>query len=295
MPELPEVEVLVHHLAPLLRGRRVDAVEVLRAKVIGRDTPAGLRERLVGARCVGLRRRGKYLVFEFAGKGRANRFQALGHLGMTGRMYLQPATAARPRHAAVVLRLGRHDFVYEDPRYFGRFGVDLRPLDRLGPEPLESGFAAGYALAQLQRSRQPIKVRLLDQGFVAGVGNIYASEILFRAAIDPRRRSDSLREDEVRRVVRYTREVLRTAIRCGSTVPLDWTGRAGRDRLFYYGRAEAAPDYYTERLQVYDRADQPCHRCDTPIRRIEQAGRSTYFCPQCQPRTASRRPATNPA
>lgn len=285
MPELPEVEVLVRHLAPLLRGRRVEGVEVHRAKVIGNVTPAALRDRLVGARCTGLRRRGKYLVFEFAGRDSGESFQVLGHLGMTGRMYLQPATSARPRHAAVVLNLGRHAFVYEDPRYFGRFGLDLSALDRLGPEPFDRGFNLAYAHAQLRRSRQPIKVRLLDQAFVAGVGNIYASEVLFRAGIDPRRRSSTLTAEEVRRVIRYTREILRTAIRCGSTVPLDWTGRAGRDRLFYYGLAEEAPDYYAERLRVYDRAGQPCHCCGGLIRRLEQAGRSTYFCATCQPRS----------
>lgn len=280
MPELPEVEVLVRHLAPLLRGRRVAATEVRRPKVIAPGTCQDFVDRLTGARCLGLQRRGKYLVFEWARP--SGRFRLLGHLGMTGRMYLQSHAAPLPKHVAVTLRLDRQTFVYEDPRYFGRLTFDLSPLGRLGPEPLEPGFSTASLRNALRRSRQAIKVKLLDQALVAGVGNIYASEALFRARLSPRRLAGRLEPDELSRLRNAIRTVLREAIRWGSTVPLEWSGSNPKDKLFYYGRAADAPDYYAERLRVYDRAEQPCLRCRTPIRRIVQAARSTYFCPLCQ-------------
>jgi formamidopyrimidine-DNA glycosylase len=135
---------------------------------------------------------------------------------------------------------------------------------------------------ELKRSRQSIKVKLLDQTLVAGVGNIYASEALFLARISPRLRARKLTRVQVARLVNAIRKVLAEAIRFGSTIQLNHGGADARDGLFYFGRAEGTPDYYEERLRVYDRAGQPCRRCRTPIRRIVQAARSTFFCPQCQ-------------
>jgi formamidopyrimidine-DNA glycosylase len=282
MPELPEVEVLVRHLAPLLRGRTIVDVCVRREKSVRPSTVEGFSERLPGARCLGLHRRAKYLIFELQAPGRHRRFQLLGHLGMTGRMYLQGHDDPLPKHTAVALRLDRRTFVFEDTRYFGRLSLDLQPLDALGPEPLEPAFAAASFAQALGRSRQAIKVRLLDQSLVVGLGNIYASEALFRAGISPRHAANRLGLAEVRRLRAAIRRVLAEAIAWGSTVPLNRSGQNQRDRLFYYGRVPGTPDGYTERLRVYDRAGLPCVRCRAPIRRIVQAGRSTYFCPQCQ-------------
>jgi formamidopyrimidine-DNA glycosylase len=281
MPELPEVEVLARHLAPLVCGRTIRAVDVRRAKVVEPSTPRALSRRLVGATFAGLERRGKYLLFRLRPR-RGEPFAVLGHLGMTGRMFLQPARAPLPKHAAVVLDLGRLRFVYEDPRYFGRFTLDLTALDALGPEPLGEEFTVERFAAALARSAQAIKIKLLDQSLVAGVGNIYASEALFRAGLSPRRAACRLRRDEVGLLHAAIRAVLAEAIACGSTIPLDFAGGRTGDRLFYFGRAADASDYHTERLLVYDRAGRPCSDCATPIRRIVQAARSTYFCPRCQ-------------
>jgi formamidopyrimidine-DNA glycosylase len=281
VPELPEVEILVRHLAPLLRGRMVRAVEVNRPKVLRPTRPRHLVEKLVGARFTDLRRRGKYILFDLKQKG-AGRFTCLGHLGMTGRMFLQPHGALRPKHAALVLDLGRLCFVYEDTRYFGRFTLDTSVVDTLGPEPLLPDFDVDGFLLALKRSVQPIKVKLLDQCLVAGIGNIYASETLFRARISPRRAARSLTRVEIRRLHVQIRIVLQQAIDCGSTIPLDFAGEATKDRLFYFGRAAHAPDYYAESLMVYDRAGRPCPKCKAPIKRIVQAARSTYYCPCCQ-------------
>ena len=281
MPELPEVEVLARHLRPLLAGQRIRRVDVCRAKVVRPQCGAAFAAVLRGARFERVARRGKYLVFSLRGRSGA-RLRLLGHIGMTGRMHLQAATEPLPRHAAVVLRLDHGRFVYEDTRYFGRLTLDGAALARLGPEPLGPGFTARYFEQALRRSGQAIKPRLLDQALVAGVGNIYASEALCRARISPRRRARQLTAAECGRLRRAVRAVLWEAIAFGSTVPLRFSSRGVADGLFYYGRAAGTPDSYTERLRVYARAGQPCGRCGTRIRRLVQAARSTYYCPQCQ-------------
>ena len=282
MPELPEVEVLVRHLRPVLRGKIVRQVHVLRAKVIFPDLSWPFKKRLTGARFASVTRRGKYLLFEFHSAARNERFTLLGHLGMTGRMFLAGSKDPLPRHAAVILELDREKFVYEDIRYFGRLTLDLSALQKLGPEPLDGDFTARDFASELKRSRQPIKVKLLDQSLVAGVGNIYASEALFRAGISPRLAANRLTPRQVKRLHANIRNVLKEAIQCGSTIPLNFSGAEKSDGLFYFGRADGAADGYSERLHVYDRAGQPCPNCGAAIRRIVQASRSTYYCPHCQ-------------
>jgi len=281
MPELPEVEVLVRHLRPLLRGKTIRAVQVRRAKVVSPNSPRDLTRMLTGAKFKSVRRRGKYLLFGLRSRPLRMEFILLGHLGMTGRMYLARKGGPLPKHAAVVLSLGRGDFIYEDTRYFGRLTLDLSAVEKLGPEPLTGAFQAAAFARQLKKSRQPIKVKLLDQSLVAGVGNIYASEALFRAGISPRRPANRLTLREAEKLRAGIRLVLAEAIRCGSTIPLNFApGKT--DGLFYFGRAAGGLDYYQERLLVYDRAGQPCARCGSVIRRLVQASRSTFFCPRCQ-------------
>lgn len=283
MPELPEVEVLARHLRPLLSGKRIRAVSVRRARVLKPTSPAQLERALREASFVGLTRRGKYLVFELKRPGSQRPLTVIGHLGMTGKMYLIPRDAPLPKHAAVVMDLDRKLFVYEDTRYFGRLTLDTSSISQLGPEPLGKDFTTGAFATALSRFRQAIKVKLLDQSLVAGVGNIYASEALFLARIAPQRAANRLTQSQIQRLHKAIRQVLTEAIRSGSTIPLNHTGKKG-DGLFYFGRADNAPDYYEERLRVYDRKGQPCSRCGTAIRRVVQAARSTFFCPQCQTR-----------
>jgi formamidopyrimidine-DNA glycosylase len=287
VPELPEVEVLVRHLRPLLQNRTVRRVNVRRAKVLAPTPVRQFCTSLRGARFTGLRRRGKYVIFTLRNSRFRVPFMMIGHLGMTGRMYLVPKHAALPKHAVVALNLGQRIFVFEDTRYFGRLTLDNSPLNRLGPEPLEPAFTAEDFARKLQRSGQPIKVKLLDQSLIAGVGNIYASEALFRAGISPFLMARRLKKIEVERLWSAIREALAEAIKCGSTVPLDYSGVGKRDGLFYFGRASGTPDYYEERLRVYDRAGLPCYRCGTGIKRSVQAARSTYYCPNCQRRRKS--------
>jgi formamidopyrimidine-DNA glycosylase len=237
---------------------------------------------LQGARFIGLSRRGKYLLFEIQPRGQRESQILVGHLGMTGRMYLTAANAAPPKHAAVVLDLGPKQFIFEDTRYFGRLTLDPSAMEHLGPEPLGPDFTVAQFAADLARSSRPIKVMLLDQGLVAGVGNIYASEALFRAGISPKTPARRLGPDKVKRLWTAIRDTLNDAIRFGGTVSLDYAGTAQGERLFYYGQAPDAGTRLEERLQVYDRRGKPCLRCHTAIRRVVQAARSTFFCPACQ-------------
>lgn len=280
MPELPEVEIQARYLQERLPGRQVRSVQVGRGRIIRPHTPADLEAALAGRRFQRISRRAKHLLFELEARPGQDPLPAVGHLGMTGRMYLQEPDAPLPRHAAVVLELDRGRFVFEDPRGFGRFHLDPGVLEGLGPEPLSGDFTGESLARALAGSRQPIKVRLLDQAVVAGVGNIYASEALFRAGLSPRRAAGRLSRAQATRLQAALREVLAEAIEAGSTLPLDFAG--GTDGLFYYGTSPDAPDTYEERLQVYGRRGQPCLRCGTPIRQAVQAGRSTFWCPRCQ-------------
>jgi len=282
MPELPEVEVLVRHLGPLIQDRTIRGVQVRRAKILAPTSPAELKRVLLGAKFTGLTRRGKYLLFELRLRGRRAAIYLAGHLGMTGRIYLARRGMALPKHAAVVLELGRENLIFEDTRYFGRLTLDTSRLEKLGPEPLGHEFTLGHLNEALARSSQAIKVKLLDQTLLAGVGNIYASEALFRARIPPRTMARQLTVRQVQRLFRAIRAALAEAIRFGSTVPLNHSMDHGGDGLFYFGRAAGAPDYYEERLRVYGRAGRPCRRCGSAIKRMVQAARSTFYCPRCQ-------------
>jgi formamidopyrimidine-DNA glycosylase len=282
MPELPEVEVLVRNLGPLLRNKTIRGVRVRRPSVLAPTSIGRLARALINGRFLGVSRRGKYLLFMLHSTAQPQPLLVVGHLGMTGRMYLQPAGTPPPKHAAVVLNLGRNDFIFEDTRYFGRFTLNADAIAKLGPEPLGEEFTVQYFAEALKHSSQPVKVKLLDQSLVAGIGNIYAGEALFRARISPRLPALRLSENQVARLRRAIREVLAEAIAWGSTVRLDFRGTSRRNRLFYYGSKAGDSEFRTERLQVYDRAGKPCPRCGTAIKRLIQAGRSTYFCPACQ-------------
>jgi len=281
MPELPEVEILARQLQLLLRGKTIRHVNVRRPKILKPTSLRTFQTILVGAKFTRLSRRGKYLLFELYSKTSGKPVMLLGHLGMTGRMFLTQKNEPLPKHAAVILDLGRQNFIYEDTRYFGRMTLDLSALSKLGPEPLSDNFQAAAFARALKHSRQAIKIKLLDQSLVAGVGNIYASEALFRARISPKRAANRLTFLQVKKLRQAIREVLADAIDGGSTVPLNFTSDKS-DGLFYFGRAPGTPDFYEERLRVYDRAGKPCNRCGMPVKRIIQAARSTFYCPHCQ-------------
>ncbi len=281
MPELPEVEVLARHLRPVLLGKTIRRVTVNRAKVLKPTSERELKHVLTGAKFKSLSRRGKYLLFGLHSPALRKDVTLLGHLGMEGRMFVAKQNEPLPKHTPVMFELNRGNFVFEDTRYFGRMTFDLSSVEKLGPEPWDEKFTSEVFLRELKRSRQAIKVKLLDQTLVAGVGNIYASEALFRAKISPKRKADKLTLAQVKELHRTIREVLSEAIAGGSTVQLNF-GAGKSDGLFYFGQAPGSENYYEERLYVYDRAGKPCVTCGFPIKRIVQAARSTFFCACCQ-------------
>jgi formamidopyrimidine-DNA glycosylase len=270
MPELPEVETIVRDLARLLPGRSIVDVEVRRPDLLDGVAADEFANGLRGREIRGVTRRAKNILIDVGD------VLLVVNLGMTGRLMVVDAAAPEPTHLGIVFRLDSGDrLFYQDVRRFGRL-QRLSPAAwqareaAFGPEPLDDGFTPGSLLANVHRSRSPIKPWTMDQRNVVGVGNIYASEALFRAGIDPRRPACSLSEDEALRLHQAIRGVLTEAIEFRGTTLLD------------YRDASGAEGGFSARLRVYDRAGQPCRGCGTPVERIVQAGRSTFYCPSCQ-------------
>ena len=270
MPELPEVETTRRGIRPALAGRFVTGM-VLRERRLRWPIPRGLPARLAGQRIRDVRRRAKYLLIEL------ERGTLIAHLGMSGSLRILPADTPplAHDHYDLVLDSGRC-LRFNDPR---RFGCLLwvtgdperhRLLATLGPEPLGRGFDATYLAARARGRRVAVKQFLMDQRVVVGVGNIYASESLHRAGVDPRRAAGRVSRAKLERVVASVREVLRGAIQRGGTTLRD------------YVNADGVPGHFSVDLLVYERAGQPCRRCGSVIRQVVQGQRSTYFCPACQ-------------
>jgi formamidopyrimidine-DNA glycosylase len=270
MPELPEVETVVRTLRPRLVGRVFGDVRHVRADIID---PAGtdLADLIEGRRVESIDRRGKRIIVEL---DNGNRFYV--HLGMTGQLTVEPAAGELKPHTHFVVELAESELQlrFRDPRRFGGIwwlGANGLGDERVGPEPLE--VRAAELLQRLAKTRRAIKSALLDQRLVAGLGNIYVDESLFRARIHPCTRADRLKLPQVQALTRSIKLVLRHAIRHrGSTL---------RD----YRDAEGACGGFQLRHQVYDRAGLPCTACGKPIQRIVLGGRSTHFCKKCQKRS----------
>ena len=257
MPELPEVERAARLLRDALVGRRIDRVRLLHPSLV-RRVPKRVVSALAGAEVVGVDRRGKHQLVRL-GDGRVVHV----HFRMSGDWIVDRAGAPLPRFARASIALDDGSrVVLDDPRALSTVDVHPAgaPLDLgLGPEPHDESLTATSLGEALLRRRAPIKPALLDQRVIAGIGNIYAAESLWRARIGPRRPANSLTPRERASLIRAMRAVIDQA-----------TGARYRD----------AAD---GRFDVYDREGEPCRRCRTPIARIVQAGRSTYFCPRCQP------------
>lgn len=278
MPELPEVEVLRRHLAPRLSERRVQGVHVHCPRVVRPGTPEGLIDLMRGAVCAGIRRRGKHLLFDWRCLDGVLR-TTVGHLGMTGRFVIEPVDAPLRRHVTVELDLGDERCCLVDPRRFGRFALETESTEeRLGPEPLEDGFTVDALKEGLAGSRQVVKVRLMDQSVVAGLGNIYVNEALHLAGVHPDRASAGLNRRELERLHAAIRTVLEEAVRRGAAAELDFA--EGADGLFYFGSRSGGG--MGETWRVYDRAGAECGRCGGRIRVMRRAGRSTFACGECQ-------------
>ena len=275
MPELPEVETYIRELAPVLSGRTVTGARVNWPRTIAAPAPEDFADAIVGRCFVTFGRRGKYMLL-----GLDNGDTLIIHLRMTGKMLIQPAGTAVDKHTHVVLDLDNGQMIhYQDTRKFGRIWLvpDAEPvLYKLGPEPLSDGFTPGRLADGMRGRTAAAKALLLDQSIVAGVGNIYADEALFLAAIHPEQAGGSLRFEEIQRLQESIRTVLEKGIAArGSSL--------GGSNLQNYIRPGGEPGGFQEQHHVFRRTGQPCPTCGTPIARIVVAQRSTHFCPTCQP------------
>jgi len=285
MPELPEVEIVRRGLAPAMEGARFSRVE-LRRPDLRFPLPDGFAQRLKGARVKSLSRRGKYLIGDLS-TGES----LIMHLGMSGRFTIEaPGTAApaegglagsaNPKHDHVIFNMAggaRMRIIYNDPRRFGLMDLvettgleECRYFNAMGPEPLGNEFSAAVLNGSLKGKSAPIKAALLDQRVVAGLGNIYVCEALFRARISPRRRAASVAGARGERLYPAIAGVLRDAIEAG--------GSSLRD----FAAADGALGYFQHRFDIYGREGEACRICGGSIRRLMQAGRSTFFCAACQ-------------
>lgn len=272
MPELPEVETISGYLrqgregAPPVLGLCIRAAQLLWERTLASPSPQEFLDRLPGQAVEAIGRRGKFLVLQLTHDA------LLIHLRMSGDLRVEPADEPlRPHDRLAIEFEGGLRLVFNDPRKFGRAWLAADPatvLGKLGPEPLESGLEAQGFHQRLQARRRQLKPLLLDQGFLAGLGNIYTDEALHRARLHPLTQSDALTLEQTERLLEAIQYVLREGIRTHGA-SIDWVYRGGD---------------FQNHFSVYRREGQPCPVCGTPIQRLVIGQRGTHFCPRCQPR-----------
>jgi formamidopyrimidine-DNA glycosylase len=272
MPELPEVETVRRTLTPAIGATIHGTWDSAKGLHMQRKPPRAKLKKLVGATLTAARRHGKYLLIDTD-----TPHTLLIHLGMTGRVLIQQKSAARPPHTHLVLDLGDRELRFADARRFGQIDVLERAKERqhpaleiLGPDPIVDGIDPVAFAARAKTKKSILKVFLLDQSVLAGVGNIYASEALWRAKLKPTTRAHKLTATSAARLAKAIDETLRNALDNGGTTFSDFIA------------ADGAEGYNEDYLWVYGREGEPCLRCKTKIRRTVHQGRATYYCPTCQ-------------
>jgi formamidopyrimidine-DNA glycosylase len=278
MPELPEVETIARKLKPQLVGRIIQAADLRWRRTLAVPSHRRFKERIRGQQIEDVTRRAKYLIL------RLSEDSLLIHLRMSGDLYLKESTIKPEKHDRLILRLlpppgsgagqnasayGLSNLIFNDTRKFGRVWLTSAPddvLGKLGPEPFSRAFTPQWLHEALHGKRRQLKPLLLDQNFLAGLGNIYTDEALHRARLHPLAASDSVTAGEAEALHQAIREVLQEGIRRNGA-SIDWVYRGGDFQNYF---------------RVYDRTDKPCPVCGTPIQRILVGQRSTHFCPTCQ-------------
>lgn len=268
MPELPEVETVANEIRPYVTGRRIVEVKVLWPGTVKGHTPEEFIAGLAGQIVIEVSRRAKYIVWNLSGGQRL-----LTHLKMTGSLIAAAPNSEPPPYNRMEITLDDGVKIYfRDPRKFGRMKLitGTVPLDELGPEPLEASFTAAVFEAILKKRKSPIKPMLLDQTLIAGIGNMYADESLYKAQIHPLRPADSLSDEEYRALHRAIQQILRAAIDSKGASISNYIRPGGE-----LGHAHFA-------FQVAHKRGDHCNRCSTALERIVVRGRGTYLCPSCQ-------------
>jgi len=275
MPELPEVEIVVRCLNRLLPGRTIASAELRRPRLAPDITPRSFATRLRNSRILSVQRRGKFILFDLD-----NHRTLITHLRMSGRFMLLDHDQEDPKFAHAVFNLDDEErLVFRDQRHFGLMKVvdsknlfETKDLAKLAPEPFSDGFSIQYLTDVVKVSKRNIKQLLLDQTKVCGVGNIYASEAMFIAGVNPRKFGYAVSRPKIAGLRDSIRQVMDETLQLGKDIEIN-RENIGAD---IYG---AAPDVD---WHVYGREGKPCQRCGKPIVRIVQSGRSTYFCRTCQ-------------
>ncbi|NDF12839.1 MAG: bifunctional DNA-formamidopyrimidine glycosylase/DNA-(apurinic or apyrimidinic site) lyase [Proteobacteria bacterium] len=275
MPELPEVETVVRGLERAISGKTISEVRLNRAD-LRTPLPKNLAELLEGRKITGLSRRAKYILIHLD-SGQV----WIIHLGMSGQILVhQKSPNSERKHDHVVTTFGdRSVMIFNDARRFGLMDITSEKsmaehalFAHLGPEPLEKSFTGAALKAALTNKKAPIKTAIMDQRVVVGVGNIYASESLYRSHIHPKTLAGKLTPAQCELLVKNIKAVLKSAIQSGGSTLRDFV------------RSSGDAGYFQHEFQVYERENEPCLTCKTAIERIVQQGRSTYFCPRCQKR-----------
>lgn len=275
MPELPEVETTRRGILPFITGKCLKGVSVSQPK-LRYPVPEAELNALVGQTVIAVNRRAKYLLIHFA------QTSIIIHLGMSGSLRLVPLNSDWRLHDHWQLCFGDQVLRYHDPRRFGFILVSDTPkqhplLNKLAPEPLSEDFTADYLYLLCQKRRSPIKTLIMNNQCVVGVGNIYACESLFLAHIHPQRIANTLSLTECTQLHHAIVDVLTRAIKVGGSTLRDFVNPNGQ------------PGYFAQTLHVYGREGQPCHRCQTPVANLKLSGRSTFYCPNCQPMKRTRK------
>ena len=275
MPELPEVELVAKSLDSLVKGRKIIVAELLRARLAPENPPADFADRLKDATIMRVHRRGKHILFDLN-----NANTLITHLRMTGRFMILPVERELPKYSHAVFYFEDETrLIFQDQRHFGLMKIvetanlhEAKEIKKLAPEPFSNEFNPQYFRDVLKTSKKSLKEFLLDQTKVLGLGNIYASEALFMARAHPQIAANRLSARKANVLFEKIREVLQESIAHGSTLNVNPENIDGS----YYGGD------YENHWRVYDREKELCVECETPVRRIVQGGRSTYFCPRCQ-------------
>lgn len=272
MPELPEVQTVLNTLKGLIKNRKIIDVEVLYPNIIVGDSQE-FKKRVVNQHFRHFNRRGKYLLFEL------DDVVLVSHLRMEGKYFFKDESESTNKHTHIIFHLDDNKKLeYNDTRKFGRMELyekdyDFKGLKNLGPEPFSDEFSLPYVKKYLSNEKRPIKEILLDQSFVAGVGNIYADEIIFNTLIHPETKGKYLDEDTITRLIDCTRNILAAAIEMGGTTIRSYTSSLG-----VTGRFQLS-------LSVHQKEGEPCPICRNEIKKIKVGGRGTYYCPNCQKKT----------
>jgi len=264
MPELPEVETIARKLEPELVGRTIREANLRWTRTLATPSPKKFREQIQGQKIKEVTRRAKYFILKLSN------FDLLVHLRMSGDLYVKHSTTEPDKHDRLIIKLsGNKSLVFNDTRKFGRVWLTANPEDvlgKLGPEPLSNNFTPQWLYTSLRQKHRHLKPLLLDQTFLAGLGNIYTDEALHIAKLHPLRASDSVTEDQARVLYEAIRKVLKEGIkRNGASI--DWVYRGGEFQNYF---------------RVYDREGEPCNVCGTQIQKLVVGQRGTHICPHCQ-------------